>query len=39
MEAQAVFDAVPEGRYVIVKGNSADANADFLRDGLRDGHR
>ncbi len=34
MEAQAVFDAVPEGRYVIVKGNSADANADFLRDGM-----
>jgi D-xylose transport system substrate-binding protein len=33
MEAQAVFDLVPEGRYVIVKGNSADANADFLRDG------
>ena len=33
MEAQAVFDAVPEGRYVIVKGNSADANADFLREG------
>jgi D-xylose transport system substrate-binding protein len=33
MEAQAVFDAVPEGRYVIVKGNKADANADFLREG------
>jgi D-xylose transport system substrate-binding protein len=33
LEAQAVFDVVPEGRYVIVKGNSADANADFLRDG------
>ena len=34
MQAQAVFDAVPEGRYVIVKGNSADANADFLRAGM-----
>jgi D-xylose transport system substrate-binding protein len=33
LEAQAVFDAVPEGRYVIVKGNQADANADFLREG------
>jgi D-xylose transport system substrate-binding protein len=33
LEAQAVFDAVPEGRYVIVKGNQADANADFLRAG------
>jgi D-xylose transport system substrate-binding protein len=34
LEAQAVFDLVPEGRYVIVKGNSADANADFLREGM-----
>ena len=33
MEAEAIFAAVPEGRYVIVKGNSADANADFLREG------
>jgi D-xylose transport system substrate-binding protein len=33
MEAQAVFDIKPEGRWVIVKGNSADANADFLRAG------
>ena len=33
LEAQAVFDLVPEGRYVIVKGNQADANADFLRAG------
>jgi D-xylose transport system substrate-binding protein len=33
LEAQAVFDLVPEGRYVIVKGNQADANADFLREG------
>jgi D-xylose transport system substrate-binding protein len=33
LEAQAVFDLVPKGRYVIVKGNKADANSDFLREG------
>jgi D-xylose transport system substrate-binding protein len=33
LEAEAIFALVPEGRYVIIKGNSADANADFLRDG------
>jgi D-xylose transport system substrate-binding protein len=33
IQAQSVFDLVPEGRYVVVKGNSADANADFLREG------
>jgi D-xylose transport system substrate-binding protein len=33
LEAQAIYDLVPEGRWVIVKGNSADANADFLREG------
>jgi D-xylose transport system substrate-binding protein len=33
LEAEAVFAAVPSGKYVIIKGNSADANADFLRDG------
>jgi D-xylose transport system substrate-binding protein len=33
LEAQAVFEQVPEGRYVIIKGNQADANADFLREG------
>jgi D-xylose transport system substrate-binding protein len=33
LEAQAVFDKVPTGNYVIIKGNSADANADFLREG------
>jgi D-xylose transport system substrate-binding protein len=27
---------VPEGRYVIIKGNSADANADFLRAGMEE---
>jgi D-xylose transport system substrate-binding protein len=33
LEAETIFGLVPEGRYVIVKGNSADANADFLRAG------
>ena len=34
LQAEAVFAEVPAGRYVIVKGNSADANADFLREGF-----
>jgi D-xylose transport system substrate-binding protein len=33
MQAQAVFDQVPKGNYVFIKGNSADANADFLFSG------
>ncbi|TMD58828.1 MAG: substrate-binding domain-containing protein [Chloroflexi bacterium] len=33
LEAQAVFKAKPTGNYVIIKGNKADANADFLRSG------
>ena len=33
LEAQAVLDVVSEGNFVIIKGNSADANADFLRQG------
>ncbi len=36
MEAQEVFKAVPTGNYVIIKGNKADANADFLRSGYED---
>jgi D-xylose transport system substrate-binding protein len=36
MEAQAIFDLVPEGNYVIIKGNAADANADFLRAGYEE---
>ncbi len=34
MEARAVFAAQPKGSYVIIKGNKADANADFLRGGI-----
>jgi D-xylose transport system substrate-binding protein len=33
MEAEAVLAQVSEGNFVIIKGNSADANADFLREG------
>jgi D-xylose transport system substrate-binding protein len=32
--AEVIYDAVPTGNYVIIKGNQADANADFLRDGI-----
>jgi D-xylose transport system substrate-binding protein len=33
LQAQAVFDQVPTGNYVFIKGNSADANADFVHSG------
>ena len=33
MQARAIFEVMPEGRYVFIKGNAADANADFLRGG------
>jgi D-xylose transport system substrate-binding protein len=36
MEAQEVFAAVPKGNYIIIKGNKADANADFLRAGYEE---
>lgn len=36
MQARAIFDAVPQGRYVMIKGNAADANADFLRGGQQE---
>jgi D-xylose transport system substrate-binding protein len=36
LQAEVIFDLVPEGRYVIIKGNSADANADFLRAGYEE---
>jgi D-xylose transport system substrate-binding protein len=34
MQAEAVFAQVPKGAYVVIKGNKADANADFLRSGM-----
>ena len=36
MQARAIFAVVPEGNYVFIKGNSADANADFLRGGQQE---
>lgn len=34
--AEAVYAVVPKGNYVIIKGNSADPNADFLREGIEE---
>ena len=31
-----IYELVPTGNYVIIKGNSADANADFLRAGMEE---
>jgi D-xylose transport system substrate-binding protein len=36
MQAQAVFEAAPEGNYVFIKGSSTDPNADFLFAGAMD---
>ena len=36
MQAAEIFKAVPKGNYVIIKGNKADANADFLRSGMEE---
>ncbi len=33
LQAAAVFEQVPEGNYLFIKGNSADANADFVHSG------
>jgi D-xylose transport system substrate-binding protein len=33
LQAQAVLKAKDSGNFVIIKGNKADANADFLRQG------
>ena len=32
--AEEIIKVVPKGNYVIIKGNSADANSDFLRAGI-----
>src|ERR687896_187912 len=36
LQAEVIYDLVPEGNYVIIKGNQADANADFLREGYEE---
>jgi D-xylose transport system substrate-binding protein len=36
MQARAVLEAMPKGNYVFIKGNQADANADFLRGGQQE---
>jgi len=36
MQARAIFELVPAGNYVFIKGNAADANADFLRGGQQE---
>ena len=34
MQAEALLKAKAAGNYVVIKGNKADANADFLRAGM-----
>jgi len=36
MQARAIYAVQPEGNYVFIKGNQADANADFLRGGQQE---
>ncbi len=36
MQARAVLEQAPEGNYVMIKGSSTDANADFLRGGQQE---
>ncbi|RAI00903.1 D-xylose ABC transporter substrate-binding protein [Acuticoccus sediminis] len=36
MQARAVFEEVPEGNYVMIKGSPTDPNADFLRGGQQE---
>ncbi|MBK5947082.1 D-xylose ABC transporter substrate-binding protein [Rhodobacter veldkampii DSM 11550] len=36
MQARAVFEQVPEGNYVMIKGSPTDPNADFLRGGQQE---
>ncbi len=34
--AQVIYGLVPTGVYAVIKGNQADANADFLRSGFEE---
>ena len=36
LQAEALFKQVPKGNWAIIKGNKADANADFLRAGAEE---
>jgi D-xylose transport system substrate-binding protein len=36
MQARAVLEAAPTGRYVMIKGSPVDPNADFLRGGQQE---
>ena len=36
LQAQAVFDVMPKGNYVMIKGSPTDPNADFLRGGQQE---
>jgi D-xylose transport system substrate-binding protein len=36
MQARAVFEKMPKGRYVMIKGSPTDPNADFLRGGQQE---
>ncbi len=36
MQARAIFELVPEGNYVMIKGSPTDPNADFLRGGQQE---
>jgi D-xylose transport system substrate-binding protein len=34
MQAEALLKVKSSGNFVVIKGNKADANADFLREGM-----
>jgi D-xylose transport system substrate-binding protein len=34
--AEVIFEQVPTGNYIIIKGNGSDANSDFLRAGIEE---
>jgi D-xylose transport system substrate-binding protein len=36
MQARAVLEAAPTGKYVMIKGSATDPNADFLRGGQQE---
>ena len=34
--AEVIYEQVPTGNYIIIKGNGSDANSDFLREGIEE---